>query len=182
MLQGAAKPWPLGGLANLTGIARKAISPARRKAWVRAAARQPEASPSHGVPVIDISTLNPAQLEAVTAPDGPVLVIAGAGSGKTRVLTERLMAYLTDAEHPVDIDHFLVITSTRAAAAELSSRILDGIYARIASDPEIRRLRRQFSFKTAKSAVQSFHCTALFLIHKNEKTNIISARRSRTVR
>ena len=35
---------------------------------------------------------------------------------------------------------------------------------------------------TAKSAVQSSHCTALFLIHKNEKANIISARRSRTVR
>ena len=50
------------------------------------------------------------------------------------------------------------------------------------SDCLIRRLRRQFSFKTAKSAVQSFHCTALFLIHKNEKTNIISARRARSVR
>ena len=85
----------------------------------------------------------PEQRAAIDTRGSTVLVSAAAGSGKTRVLTERLMAYLTDAEHPVDIDHFLVITYTRAAAAELSSRILDGIYARIASDPENRRLRRQ---------------------------------------
>mgnify|MGYP003010193619 CR=1 FL=1 len=84
----------------------------------------------------------PEQRAAIDTRGSTVLVSAAAGSGKTRVLTERLMAYLTDAEHPVDIDHFLVITYTRAAAAELSSRILDGIYARIASDPENRRLRR----------------------------------------
>ena len=124
----------------------------------------------------------PEQRAAIDTRGSTVLVSAAAGSGKTRVLTERLMAYLTDAENPVDIDRFLVITYTRAAAAELRSRILDGIYARIASDPENRRLRRQVPSKIAKSAVQSFHCTALFLIHKNEKANIISARRSRTVR
>ena len=85
----------------------------------------------------------PEQRAAIDTRGSTVLVSAAAGSGKTRVLTERLMAYLTDAETPVDIDRFLVITYTRAAAAELRSRILDGIYARIASDPENRRLRRQ---------------------------------------
>lgn len=85
----------------------------------------------------------PEQRAAIDTRGSTVLVSAAAGSGKTRVLTERLMAYLTDAENPVDIDRFLVITYTRAAAAELRSRILDGIYARIASDPENRRLRRQ---------------------------------------
>lgn len=85
----------------------------------------------------------PEQRAAIDTRGSTVLVSAAAGSGKTRVLTERLMAYLTDAEDPVDIDRFLVITYTRAAAAELRSRILDGIYARIASDPENRRLRRQ---------------------------------------
>ncbi len=78
----------------------------------------------------------PEQRAAIDTRGSTVLVSAAAGSGKTRVLTERLMAYLTDAENPVDIDRFLVITYTRAAAAELRSRILDGIYARIASDPE----------------------------------------------
>ena len=85
----------------------------------------------------------PEQRAAIDTRGSTVLVSAAAGSGKTRVLTERLMAYLTDAENPVDIDRFLVITYTRAAAAELRSRILDWIYARIASDPENRRLRRQ---------------------------------------
>ena len=77
----------------------------------------------------------PEQRAAIDTRGSTVLVSAAAGSGKTRVLTERLMAYLTDAENPADIDRFLVITYTRAAAAELRSRILDGIYARIASDP-----------------------------------------------
>ena len=85
----------------------------------------------------------PEQRAAIDTRGSTVLVSAAAGSGKTRVLTERLMAYLTDAEDPADIDRFLVITYTRAAAAELRSRILDGIYARIASDPENRSLRRQ---------------------------------------
>ena len=61
----------------------------------------------------------PEQRAAIDTRGSTVLVSAAAGSGKTRVLTERLMAYLTDAEHPVDIDHFLVITYTRAAAAAM---------------------------------------------------------------
>ena len=94
----------------------------------------------------------PEQRAAIDTRGSTVLVSAAAGSGKTRVLTERLMAYLTDAENPVDIDRFLVITYTRAAAAELRSRILDGIYARIASDPENRRLRRSRCAPAPRSA------------------------------
>lgn len=98
----------------------------------------------------------PEQRAAIDTRGGTVLVSAAAGSGKTRVLTERLMAYLTDAENPVDIDRFLVITYTRAAAAELRSRILDGIYARIASDPENRRLRRQAAL-CARAEIGTIH-------------------------
>ena len=72
--------------------------------------------------MIDISTLNPAQLEAVTAPDGPVLVIAGAGSGKTRTIVHRL-AWL--AEQGVPASDMLLLTFTRKASRELLLRATD---------------------------------------------------------
>ncbi len=61
----------------------------------------------------------PSQRAAIESRGSALLVSAGAGSGKTRVLTERLMRYLRDPDAPKDIDSFLVITFTRAAAGEL---------------------------------------------------------------
>ena len=72
--------------------------------------------------MIDISTLNPAQLEAVTAPDGPVLVIAGAGSGKTRTIVHRL-AWLADQGVPAS--DMLLLTFTRKASREMLLRATD---------------------------------------------------------
>ena len=70
-----------------------------------------------------LEDLNPAQREAVAAVDGPVLVIAGAGSGKTRVLTRRVAHLIRDlAISPYSV---LAITFTNKAAAEMQGRVQD---------------------------------------------------------
>lgn len=66
--------------------------------------------------------LNQAQREAIRHKDGPMLVLAGPGSGKTLVITERTK-YLIQ-EHPIAEENILVITFTRAAAGEMKERFL----------------------------------------------------------
>ncbi|HKY13609.1 MAG TPA: UvrD-helicase domain-containing protein, partial [Microthrixaceae bacterium] len=61
--------------------------------------------------------LNDAQLRAVTTDSAPLAILAGAGSGKTRVLTRRIARRALDGE--VDPGHVLAVTFTRKAASEL---------------------------------------------------------------
>ncbi|MGE4352817.1 MAG: UvrD-helicase domain-containing protein, partial [Oscillospiraceae bacterium] len=104
----------------------------------------------------------PSQRAAIESRGATVLVSAAAGSGKTRVLTERLMAIVTDRDDPKDIDSFLIITYTRAAAAELRGRILTELMRRSAEQPENRRLRRQINlcYRAQIGTIHSF-CTAV---------------------
>ena len=72
-----------------------------------------------------------------------ILVSAAAGSGKTAVLVERILQKITDKEHPVDIDRLLIVTFTRAAAAEMRERIGTEIQKRLMEDPDNENLQRQ---------------------------------------
>ena len=111
----------------------------------------------------------PAQQAAIEARGSAVLVSAGAGSGKTRVLTERLMARICDKEQPVDLDRFLIITFTRAAAGELRSRIQQALAEKLAQDPFDRRLRRQNAL-VHRAQIGTIHgfCAAFLREHSHE--------------
>jgi len=91
---------------------------------------------------------------------GELLVSAAAGSGKTRVLVERLLDRV--AGEGLDIDRFLVITYTKAAAAELRGRIAQELSDRLAQTPNDRHLRRQTTlvYRAQISTIHSF-CAAL---------------------
>ena len=101
-------------------------------------------------------SLTSEQQAAVDNRGGGLLVSAAAGSGKTRVLVERLLARVEG--EGLDIDRFLVITYTKAAAAELRGRIVEELSARLAERPTDAHLRRQATlvYKAQISTVHAF--------------------------
>ena len=100
-------------------------------------------------------SLTEEQQAAVDNRGGGLLVSAAAGSGKTRVLVERLLARV---EEGADVDRFLVITYTKAAAAELRGRIVEEISDRLALRPADGHLRRQATlvYKAGISTIHAF--------------------------
>lgn len=108
-------------------------------------------------------SFTPQQEAAIKTKDGPILVSAGAGSGKTRVLVQRLLRML---EEGGDITEYLVITYTKAAAAELKTRILDGINKLLAQNPTNGALRKQ-SHLIHKANIGTIHSFCINIIREN---------------
>lgn len=72
-----------------------------------------------------LNTLNPEQQEAVLATDGPIIILAGAGSGKTRVLIHKVLFLMTEKTIPAD--NILMVTFTNKAASEMKERIEESL-------------------------------------------------------
>lgn len=91
-----------------------------------------------------------------------LLVSAAAGSGKTAVLVERILSLVTDRERPMDIDRLLIVTFTRAAAAEMRERIGRALEARLEKEPDNVHLQRQSALLQHAhiSTIHSF-CTSV---------------------
>ena len=85
------------------------------------------------------------QQKVISLRDRNLLVSAAAGSGKTAVLVERIIQKITDEKNPVDVDRLLVVTFTRAAAAEIKGRIVEALEQLIYDNPENARLQRQMT-------------------------------------
>ncbi|MBE6629858.1 MAG: hypothetical protein E7624_03290 [Ruminococcaceae bacterium] len=100
-----------------------------------------------------------AQESAMEKRDRTLLVSAAAGSGKTAVLTERIIRTLTDKEHPADISRMLVVTFTRAAAGELRHRIAKALSAAITLAKDKTHLSRQLMLLggASISTIDSFY-------------------------
>lgn len=98
------------------------------------------------------------QRTAIIDRGGNLLVSAAAGSGKTKVLVDRLLSYVMDPVDPANLDEFLIITYTKAAAAELRGKIAAKLTEKVAENPQNKHLQRQLQrlFLTKISTVHAF--------------------------
>ena len=116
--------------------------------------------------------LTPQQEMAVHNRGGKLLVSAAAGSGKTKVLVDRLMSYLLDPVNPANLDEFLIITYTKAAATELRAKIAAKLTERVA-EPYILRI----AGRTTMDAVASTSSSPVNILKiGSEKKNNATAR------
>ncbi len=88
-------------------------------------------------------TYTESQRSAIDTRDKTLLVSAAAGSGKTATLIERIVQSVLDPEHPTDINKMLIVTFTKAAAAELRAKVTDALCERLETEPDNARLERQ---------------------------------------
>ena len=87
----------------------------------------------------------PAQKSAIDTRDCNVLVSAAAGSGKTAVLVERIISMITDPDKNIDIDRLVVVTFTKAAAAQMKDKIRKALDSMLDENPGDTNLLRQIT-------------------------------------
>lgn len=85
------------------------------------------------------------QQQVIDLRERNILVSAAAGSGKTAVLVERILAKISDPKHPVDIDRLLIVTFTNAAAGEMRERIRQALEKKVEEHPNEVHLQRQLT-------------------------------------
>ena len=109
------------------------------------------------------------QEQAIFLKDRNIMVSAGAGAGKTRVLVSRMAELIMDEENPIEADQFLVMTFTNAAAAEMKERISLDLEERLEKNPENSYLKKQIR-KIRQADISTVHsfCNHLIRTHYNE--------------
>jgi DNA helicase II / ATP-dependent DNA helicase PcrA len=105
-------------------------------------------------PMFDLDSLNPPQREAVKTIHGPVLILAGAGTGKTRVITHRVVHMVRKGIAP---EHILAVTFTNKAAREMQERVGKLIKGRQSEDGE----------KPLKPTICTFHSLGVRILRRH---------------
>ena len=112
-----------------------------------------------------MSSPTPHQQRAIGA-GGNVLVVAGAGTGKTRTLVERCLARVCSEANPVSLDHVLMVTFTEAAAAEIRKRLREELEKRAAADADNSWLAEQ-SALVDTARISTLHSFCLQVVREH---------------
>lgn len=103
------------------------------------------------------------QQKIIDTRDCNILVSAAAGSGKTTVLVERIFKRITDERDPVNVDRFLVVTFTRAAAAQMKEKLRERIEKELKKNPQNKHLQRQLGL-ISSAHISTIHSFCSFVI------------------
>lgn len=109
------------------------------------------------------TTWTAAQLAAINTKNKTLLLSAAAGSGKTTTLTQRIISTITDPDSPADISKMLIVTFTRASAADLKAKIFNAVSRELSQNPQNKHLSKQLiKLVSAQiSTIDSFYLNAV---------------------